>query len=384
MNRTFCQILNLSNSECEELHLLMEQCAEIWQEHANWFFENKKGKHEAQKALYYPTREKFPNVPSSIILAVKDTAYEASKRLKFKKIPQKKNFTLRYNKNTISLRGNLLTFSSLGKRIRTIINFPDFFKNKLEWKFTGAQLVFLKKKKKFQIHLNFKKEEPEKRQNGTIVGIDRGLYNLVTTSTGEKFSGSKIRERQRKNLHLSKQLKSQGNKSAKRKLKQIAGKEKRFSRDVNHCITKKLAANSDVKMYILEDLTGIRTKRRGKKMNKWLGSWSFFQLENFLKYKCEEAGIWVEKICPKYTSQTCPECGSISRKNRKKGLFKCQDCGHKNCADKNAAINIREKYIFSQHQTVEQAFVNMPNVSVLSGLNLNLQDQAQAPEFIRG
>ena len=28
------------NSECEELHLLMEQCAKIWQEHANWFFQN--------------------------------------------------------------------------------------------------------------------------------------------------------------------------------------------------------------------------------------------------------------------------------------------------------------------------------------------------------
>ena len=42
-----------------------------------------------------------------------------------------------------------------------------------------------------------------------------------------------------------------------------------------------------------------------------------------------------------YTSQTCNKCGSVDKANRKtQSIFKCQQCGHEDKADVNAALNI--------------------------------------------
>jgi transposase len=51
----------------------------------------------------------------------------------------------------------------------------------------------------------------------------------------------------------------------------------------------------------------------------------------------------VIRVNPKYTSQTCPVCGFISRGNRKNESFKCLECGFVGHADHVGAINISER-----------------------------------------
>ena len=61
----------------------------------------------------------------------------------------------------------------------------------------------------------------------------------------------------------------------------------------------------------LENLKGIRarvTARGGDAKNR-LGSWGFAQLGGFIVYKATLAGIPVEFVNPRYTSQTCAQCG---------------------------------------------------------------------------
>jgi len=70
--------------------------------------------------------------------------------------------------------------------------------------------------------------------------------------------------------------------------------------DVNHCLSKRLV-ESEFKVFVLEDLTGIRkrTGARGKgskKQRKHIGSWSFHQFEYFLTYKAEAAGKTVMEV----------------------------------------------------------------------------------------
>ena len=65
------------------------------------------------------------------------------------------------------------------------------------------------------------------------------------------------------------------------------------------------------------------------------------QFETFLSYKLDAIGGVLIKVPAAYTSQTCSECGSISKSHRKsQAVFKCSDCGHDGNADTNAAINI--------------------------------------------
>lgn len=54
-------------------------------------------------------------------------------------------------------------------------------------------------------------------------------------------------------------------------------------------------------------------------------------------YKAEWAGRQVILVNPAYTSQTCFECGSVDKKNRRAEGFLCLACGHSDHADLNAA-----------------------------------------------
>ncbi len=67
--------------------------------------------------------------------------------------------------------------------------------------------------------------------------------------------------------------------------------------------------------------------------------WGIFR--QMLEYKQLWRGGVVIAVNARYTSQTCPECGCLSSKNRlQQALFACISCGYMSHADVNAAQNI--------------------------------------------
>ena len=67
--------------------------------------------------------------------------------------------------------------------------------------------------------------------------------------------------------------------------------------------------------------------------------WGAFR--RMLEYKQAWRGGEVIAVNPRYTSQTCPECGHVSKANRpQQALFSCEQCGYSYHADVVAAINI--------------------------------------------
>lgn len=347
-------------------------CADIFNQHVDWALKERRwNKNKAHKALYAELRTQYPDVPSALVQTIRDNAMEAVKATKFKRHPQKKPTSgLRYDKRTMTLRGHQLTLSCIGKREKLILNVPEHFKEIFEtWEFCAATLTYSKHSKQFWVRLVFEAETPQQITQCKVLGIDRGLYHMVVTSDGQFFSSSQVRATQRRYLHNRKTLQQKGTRSCFRRLKAMSGREKRFMRDVNHCVTKRLANLPDVAVFVLEDLSGIRARQRGKKMNKWLGSWSFYQQDLFLAYKAEALGKRVAFGDPRYTSQKCNVCKHIRKTNRTKSRFHCRNCGNRDHSDWNAAKNHRDDYILSTTQigTVEQAAVNLPNVTTLAG-----------------
>lgn len=76
------------------------------------------------------------------------------------------------------------------------------------WTFKGATLTYTKHKKQFWVCLVFETNNPPKLELGDVLGIDRGIYHLASTSTGQFFSGSKIRASQRRYLHNRRTIQS--------------------------------------------------------------------------------------------------------------------------------------------------------------------------------
>ena len=201
-----------------------------------------------------------------------------------------------------------------------------------------------------------------------VLGVDLGIVNLAVDSDGEPFSGEGVERCRRRYAHRRRNLQRRGTRAARRKLREISGRQARFQKDVNHCISKQLVqkAKRTERAIALEDLSGIRSRVTARRRQRArLHNWGFFQLGAFVAYKACRDGVPVLHVDPAYTSQTCPSCGHISRRNRpERGTFRCEACGHAGPADHIAALNIRAR-----------ATVNWPN-----GEHLVLQGSRQPPQ----
>lgn len=189
--------------------------------------------------------------------------------------------------------------------------------------------------------------EAEQYEPGGFIGVDLGITDIATTSTGYRAAGRGLNRHRKRQLDLRKKLQAKGTKSAKRLLKKRSRKEARHTANVNHIASKTIVTTAERtgSGIALEDLTGIRSRVRLRKDQRTqLHSWSFHQLASFVEYKAKRAGVPLVYVDPAYTSQQCSECGYIDRRNRQsKATFACRSCGALMHADDNASHNIGRK-----------------------------------------
>jgi IS605 OrfB family transposase len=185
-----------------------------------------------------------------------------------------------------------------------------------------------------------------------VLGVDFGIVNIATDSLGNQHSGAKIEAYRERYAKRRATLRRVGTRAAKRRLRQISGKQKRFQKHENHCISKRIVSSAERSALgiALEDLKGIRARvKANKAQRKRLHNWGFGQLRAFIAYKAKRAGVPVVAVDPRYTSQECPACGCIDKGNRQtQSEFRCVECGHSNNADHNAASNIASRAAVTQ------------------------------------
>jgi IS605 OrfB family transposase len=278
--------------------------------------------------------------------------------------------SIRYDANSYSLflDKKIVSLLTISGRKRSSLEIPAYYQEMFStWKHCSAELCVIKNK--VYLHVVFEKEISDVPTNGTFVGIDRGINNLAVSSNNKFFGGGIIKKQVRKYQRLRSKLQKKGTKSAKRHLKKLSLKERRFRADVNHVISKQIVASLQPgDTIVLEDLKGIRKSKLRKKQRTMLNSWGFFQLEQFLLYKAQAKGISLVHIDARYTSQGCSNCGHISKKNRKtQASFCCVKCGFKLHADLNASRNIVVKHLNS-YKLADRAVVNQPIVGTEESL----------------
>lgn len=208
-----------------------------------------------------------------------------------------------------------------------------------------SDLVYSRRRDVFYLLATCDIPDPTEQETEDAIGADLGVVNILTDSDGETHTSAVIEKNRKRIAKLRGDLQKSGTRSARRHLKRLSGKQRRFQSNVNHCISKRLVlkAQCTKRMIRLEDLTGIstRTKVRGKTERAKRSNWSFKQLRDFIAYKARLHGVRVELIDPRYTSQRCFECGHIEKGNRRsQSDFLCLKCGHAAHADHNASLNI--------------------------------------------
>ncbi|MBI0584838.1 MAG: transposase [Methanomassiliicoccus sp.] len=295
-----------------------------------------------QKEVYYAVRERY-GLPAQMAIRAIAKVCEAYKRDKGRKPQFNKYGAVVYDQRILSWKGHdlvsLVTLSG-----RTVIPFLscDHYEARNGIIRGQADLIF--KNRVFYLCVAVEVPESETIEPIDALGVDLGIVNLAVDSDGGTRSGVEACKFRGRVAKLRSGLQSCGTRSAKRHLKKLSGKEKRFQRDINHCISKHIVAKAkDTKRSIvLEDLGGVRSQETvNKAQRRDLNTWGFFQLRSFIEYKAKLAGVPVVFVDPKNTSRICPRCGHVYKENRKtRGDFECVRCGFAGPADHVAATNI--------------------------------------------
>lgn len=347
----------------QELLETMKQYSKAVQAVLDWGWELKNfDKRELHDITYYSIR-KHSQLPAQLVCSSRDAACNMLKASKFngRKPICREFMAIRYDARSFSFKPKVISLCSVKGRLKIPIEVPGCFRHYLSWKVCSANLVFDRKKRLF-IHIAFSKDIDVGTRscgNGKIVGIDVGIKKLAVTSDCRFFSSSKVKQRKSEFRYLKGKLQSKGTRSAKRLLGKLSGKEKRFMAQVNHEVSKQIVGTlAPGDTIVMERLTGIRKQSKGRRFNRWLHNWSFFQFQQFVTYKAERKGIKIVKVPAKDTSKTCSSCESLHT-SRHGGFFKCLHCGFTLDADLNASRNLANSYT----ETTGKALVNEPTVA---------------------
>lgn len=360
------------DSLLETMHRFNEACNYI----ANIAFKNGcVNKIELQKLVYYDVRDRFGLSAQHSIRAIAKVV-EAYKRDKSIKPEFEPDGAVVYDQRILSWR-KLEAVSILTLKGRQIIpiRIGEYQKARLDRIRGQADLLF--RDGVFYLAVIVEAPEPSKFDPVGALGVDLGIVNLAVDSDGEVYSGSDVKKVRERNVALRARLQSRGTKSARRHLKHLSGRERRFMRHVNHCISRKLItkAKDTGRAIAREDLKGIRNSITVRKAQRYYhSSWAFGQLGFFIDYKAVIQGVPDIVVNPRGTSHICPVCGCYDRRNRPcRDEFRCIGCGFAGPADHVAAINIEFR-----------AAVNQPIVSGNFLLEHFCSPQGQTPPLLRG
>jgi IS605 OrfB family transposase len=318
---------------------------------------NIRNRAELHKAKYYALRDLYPDMPAQLIISAYNKAAESLKAVhELKKTkqevscPQQKRGSVRYDMRSYSIIDGVISIATTEGRLRFPLKLHPLaahWWNKAEGKYASADLV----KRKSGWWLNIVLDIPDIHfvENRVVVGVDLGINRPAVTSKNQFLGERRWKEIENRYFRLKRKLKSKGTKSAKRHLRKLSGKQRRFRKNCDHVISKHIIRNLESgNVVVLEDLTDIRknTKQRGKKQRRKHHAWSYAQLRGFLDYKSADKGCKVVAVDPRNTSRRCSKCGHIAKNNRvSQSVFCCKGCGFELNADLNAARNIMYKYL---------------------------------------
>ncbi|MDP7974737.1 MAG: transposase [TACK group archaeon] len=308
-------------------------------------------KYELQRIAYREVREKYGLSAQMAIRAISKVVEAWKTRPESPPV-----FELRgavpYDQRILSFKGlDSVSKASIKGRLKLSLLMGGYQRDKLEGRRVRGQVDLIYRDVRLFLYVVVDAPEDNPFQPKDI-GVDLGVVNIATDSTGRNWSSEKVEEARKRYERLRSVLQSVGTKSAKKHLKKLSGRERRFKRDVNHRISKALVgyAKGTSSAIALEDLKGIRkrtTVRRGQRSRH--SKWAFLELRRFIGYKAKLQGVPVIIVDPKNTSRECPSCHYMDKGNRPtRDVFRCLKCGYTAPADYVGALNIRARAAVSQ------------------------------------
>jgi len=264
-----------------------------------------------------------------------------------------------------------VVFGAIHKSLALRNEFIQIFEE--NYKVQGSSIQFDKRAgKKIMLNMSMEipKDERKDLDENICVGVDLGmaipamcalnddLYTRCKIGYYDEFVGKRTKMQAQKRRIQANMRENKGGHGRKKKLAHL-GKiqlhERQFAKTYNHTISKRVidfALKNHAKYINIEDLSLIPRERKDEFA---LRNWSYYELQQMIKYKANKYGIIVRLVNPAYTSQKCSVCGELGIR-KVQSEFKCinPDCKchkiyeHGFNADFNAARNIAMSTDFTE------------------------------------
>jgi transposase len=251
-----------------------------------------------------------------------------------------------------------LTIATLekGHPIKIPVKLADYHKEALKDKKLNSSVSLNKRNGDWWLTVTFDEEVAiQTLPDAPVVGIDVGIANFITTSTGKHYGTmhgklkarhKRDRAKRRRKAKLRaclekkgfKKLPSTSSRTGQRLIRQT---KQEINRAVNECFND---PDHQGVQFSYEQLSVASMRFKARAMNAYLRASNLAHIPQQIAWNAEKRGGMATPVMSAYSSQECSVCHYTSRKNRPdQQTFCCQVCGFRAHADVNASVNLSRR-----------------------------------------
>ena len=250
-----------------------------------------------------------------------------------------------------------LTISTLEfrKQLLVPVKLAAYHREALKGKTINSSVTLNKRDDGWWLTLSYDQVIPvHTAPSAPVVGVDVGIANFVTTSTGKHYGTfhGKLRERQKRDREKRrrkaklrtclekkgvKKLPSTSSRTGQRLARHV---RQSINQAVNQCFTQHEGCQ-----FAYEHLLVATMKYKARAMNAYLYASNLAHISKQIAWNAAKRGRAAIKVRSAYSSQECSVCHYPDKANRpNQQTFCCVVCGYSTHADLNAATNIEHRW----------------------------------------
>jgi len=242
-----------------------------------------------------------------------------------------------------------------GSPLRVPVKLASYHRKVTQGRTINTSTTLYRLRGAWWLTLSFDEDVPlQTGPSAPTVGVDVGIANFVTTSTGKRYGSfhGKLRQRhkhdrekRRRKAKLRACLKKKGMHNLPSTSSRSGQRLTRHVRqEINRAINQMLAEHPDARV-VYEDLSVASMRFKARSMNSYLYASNLAHIPKQLAWGTTKRGMGAHTVKAAYSSQECHRCHYPDRANRPdQQTFRCLVCGHRDHADHNAAANLARRF----------------------------------------
>jgi len=275
--------------------------------------------------------------------------------------PMLKQTVIQTNANVVALESSedsafdyWLRISTLdkGQPIRLPVKLAPYHRRLLDGKRINTSMTLTRKASGWWLTLTVDEQvAATTTDESPMVGVDVGIANFLTTSTGKRYGSFHGKLARRHKLDRAKRrrkakLRACLKKKGVQRLPSLTNQRlaRHVRQEINRAVNQFYADHSGHQV-AYEDLNVRGMRFKARRMNAYLYAANLAHLPRQLAWGAKKRGQIARAGWAAYSSQECSRCHFVSRANRpEQQTFCCQACGLQLNADENAAINHQARF----------------------------------------